>query len=212
MVGSPATLLNASGSTNFVYRIKNISDNDVKLINKIRTKSKVKDKLQAIAARHGEISFSAVSSDIFEHNLRNIDTILPEILSQVLLANFMGYGASLAELTEYLGANVNNVRGFRMDETAYKMKIKYFLHNIALGMMPNTEWDGLLQAHGGYIIVKENGEIVCYHIYNQDEFQNYLFKNTRLETPSTSRHGFGVIYKEADNFYIKLNLQIRFIR
>lgn len=212
MVGSPATLLNASGSTNFVYRIDKISDNDVQAINKIKTRSKIKDRLQAIDARHGEISFSTVTSDIFERNLRNIDTILPEILSRVLLANFMGYGSSLTELTDYLGANVNEVSGFKMDEKAYKIKIKYFLHNIALGMMPNTDWDGLLQAHGGYIIVKENGEIVCYHLYNQDEFQNYLFKNTRLDTPSTSRHGFGEIYKEEDSFYIKLNLQIRFIR
>jgi len=81
-----------------------------------------------------------------------------------------------------------------------------------LGMMPNSDWDGLLQAHGGYIIVKEDGEIVCYHVYNQDEFQSYLFNNTRMETPSTSRHGFGEIYEQGKEYYIKLNLQIRFIK
>ncbi|MFA5187951.1 MAG: HpaII family restriction endonuclease [Patescibacteria group bacterium] len=210
LVGSPATLLNASGSTNFVYRVENISDVDVKAINNIKTRSKIKDRLQAIITRHGKLSFTSLTSDIFEHNLRNIDTILPEILSNLLLANFMGHGSLLTELTEYLGANVNELRGFSLDETGYKIKLKNFLHNIALGMMPNTEWDGLLQVHGGYIIVKENGEIVCYHIFNQDEFQNYLFKNTRLDTPSTTRHGFGEIYKEGENYFIKLNLQIRF--
>jgi HpaII restriction endonuclease len=83
---------------------------------------------------------------------------------------------------------------------------------VALGMTPGKEWDGFTKTHGGYIIVKEDGEIVCYHLYNRDEFQEYLYNNTRLETPSTSRHKFGSIYTENGSRYIKLNLQIRFLK
>lgn len=82
--------------------------------------------------------------------------------------------------------------------------------NSALGMTPATPWDGLLQVHGGYIIVREDGEIVCYHIYNQDAFRDYLFLNTRLETPSTTRYDFGKVYEQNGRCYLKLNLQIRF--
>ncbi|MBE6786434.1 MAG: HpaII family restriction endonuclease, partial [Ruminococcaceae bacterium] len=40
----------------------------------------------------------------------------------------------------------------------------------------------------------------------------YLVNNTKFETASTSRHQFGDIYKENGKYYIKLNLQVRFIK
>ena len=58
--------------------------------------------------------------------------------------------------------------------------------------------------------MKSDGEILCYHIYNKNEFENYLLSNTKLETASSSRHGFGEIYEENGQQYFKLNLQIRF--
>ena len=53
---------------------------------------------------------------------------------------------------------------------------------------------------------------LCYHLFNRNEFENYLVKNTKFETASTSRHQFGSIYKENGKYYLKLNLQIRFIK
>ena len=39
---------------------------------------------------------------------------------------------------------------------------------------------------------------------------DYLFKNTRLDTASSTRHRFGSIYQERNGkYYFKLNLQIR---
>jgi HpaII restriction endonuclease len=92
----------------------------------------------------------------------------------------------------------------------YKIKIKRLLSEISLGMMPSKVWDGIYEATGGYIIVKEDGEVLCYHIYNKNEFEEYLYKHTKFDTASSNRHGFGVIYKENNNFFFKLNLQIRF--
>ena len=54
---------------------------------------------------------------------------------------------------------------------------------IALGMMPASQWKGKYEATGGYIIVKEDGDILCYHIYNRNEFREYLYNNTKFDTP-----------------------------
>ncbi|NBV92655.1 MAG: HpaII family restriction endonuclease, partial [Flavobacteriia bacterium] len=43
-------------------------------------------------------------------------------------------------------------------------------------------------------------------------FEDYLVANTKLDTASTTRHEFGAIYQEQGAYYIKLNLQIRFIK
>jgi type II restriction enzyme len=86
------------------------------------------------------------------------------------------------------------------------------LTDIALGMMPSKVWTGELDATGGYLIVKDNGEILYYHIYNRNEFEDYLVVNTKLETASSTRHDFGTIYSDGNELLFKLNLQIRFIK
>lgn len=65
-------------------------------------------------------------------------------------------------------------------------------------------------ANGGYIVVKKDGNVVCYHIYNRNDFEQYLFDYTFFDRASTSRHGFMSIYKENYIYKINLNLQIRF--
>jgi hypothetical protein len=58
--------------------------------------------------------------------------------------------------------------------------------------------------------VKENGDVLCYHIYNRNQFEDYLFANTKLETASSTRHDFAKMYEVDGKFYFKMNLQIRF--
>lgn len=78
-------------------------------------------------------------------------------------------------------------------------------------MMPSKVWGGVYDATGGYLVIKEDGEILCYHIYIRNQFEDYLFCNTKLETASSTRHEFGKVFSENGIFYFKLNLQIRFI-
>lgn len=71
-------------------------------------------------------------------------------------------------------------------------------------------WDGLDEANGGYIIVKADGEVLAYHIYNRNFFEQYLLDNTICERASTGRHEYMSLYEEDGQMYIKLNLQVRF--
>ena len=81
---------------------------------------------------------------------------------------------------------------------------------MALGMTPEKDWEGQEDASGGYIVVKKDGDVVCYHIYNREDFEQYLFDYTFFDRASTSRHGFMSVYKENSEYKINLNLQIRF--
>lgn len=116
---------------------------------------------------------------------------------------------NLKELCELTGAK--NLYG--MGEKEISFKVKAFLRAIALGMVPNTEWDTYLSTYGGYIVVRDDGLLLCYHLYNDDDFKDYLFNNTKFDTPSSTRHQFGTIYFD-DNSQpmINLNLQVRFVK
>lgn len=95
-------------------------------------------------------------------------------------------------------------------EAFYAHKMKVLLLDAALGMTPAKELQGQYDANGGYLVVKRDGELVCYHFYNRNDVEDYLYNNTRFERASRSRYGFGSLYQESGETYIKLNLQIRF--
>jgi len=209
-IGSSSTLLNAGRTTNFVYHISGtMSDNEIDEINNISSSSKIKDRIEKIQANN-RLCYVGMESETFNINLQLIDSRLPEIISNMLLYYYGGFSSSVANITGLL--NKYNPLNFNLDKNRYlyEYKIKKFLREVALGMVPSKEWSGELNATGGYIIVKESGDIVCYHIYNMNQFEEYLFQNTKFDTASTTRHQFGTIYKENGDLFLKLNLQIRF--
>lgn len=213
-LGSPSTLLNAGRTTNFIYEIgfTNLSKNEIEQINAIDTRSKIMDRISQIQSKGGIFEFVKTERKIFSNNLVLIDSLLPQILSQIVFDFYSSEFSHLIDLVN-LTANKNPLEFDTENEHKfYEYKIKSFLTDVALGMMPSKVWSGKYDATGGYLIVKGNGDVLCYHIYNKNEFEDYLLNNTKLDTASSSRHGFGEIYKENGQLYFKLNLQIRFIK
>lgn len=208
-LGSPPTLLNASGTTNFTYELKDFGS-DVSLTTEINSIKGVQGRIARIQELGAEICFSEIKNKTFLANLRRADSLLPQILAEFLLTYFKGEDRKISELTDRV-AKTEAVQKMHFDQEDVKFKISQFLKHVALGMVPNKTWSGIQRADGGYIIVKDSGDLVCFHIHNLDRFMQYLFKNTKLDTPSTARHKFGFVYQNAGSYFIDLNLQIRFI-
>ena len=217
-LGNPSTLLNAGETTNFIYKIENnsLSKQDIEYINSLfiksgeKLKTDIKGRVRAIYEKNAKLSFVNPQKQIFSNNLILIDSLLPQILASVLLQFVSSNYSSLVDLVRI--TEEENPLKFDMTNKHlfYNYKIKRFLTDVALGMMPSKVWAGEYDATGGYLIVKADGEILCYHIYNKSEFENYLIANTKLESAGASKHKYGEIYEENGQLYFKLNLQIRF--
>jgi hypothetical protein len=215
-LGGSSTLLNASGHTNFVYNIvcpQNVflAEEEIDYINSINSKSKIRDRVSYIFDKGCDLRFQRIDSQQFFNNLMIIDSALPLMLSEMLKYFYSGIATTVKDLTALLTRKNPLNFDLSQGQPFYEYKIKNFLTDIALGMTPSAPWGGIYDATGGYIVVKEDGEVLCYHIYNRNEFQDYLLNNTKLETPSSGRHRFGFIYPENGAAHMKLNLQIRFI-
>jgi len=213
-LGSPSTLLNAGKTTNFIYKIvgANLIEKTLEQINSIDTRSKIMDRIIEAQKKGARFEFFKTERQIFSNNLILIDSLLPEILSQII---FDFYSSEFSKLTDLVNmtSNKNPLRfDIENEHKFYEYKIKRFLSDVALGMMPSKVWTGKYDATGGYLIIKENGDVLCYHIYNKNEFEDYLLNNTKLETASSSRHEFGEVYEENGEYFFKLNLQIRFTK
>jgi type II restriction enzyme len=210
MMGGAPTLLNAGKTTNWRYAVDGLSAASVHEINGIYSKSKVRDRVQKIRELGGNLRFEAMESTEFHRNLITLDASLPALMARALIIFYSGEANSMADISNRLAEAGIVIEGVRLSRDMIRFKFGTLLHNIALGMNPGTEWDFLQQAHGGYLVVRTDGEIVCYHVYNLDEFKTYLLDNTRFETASTGRHGFGELYEQGDGIKFRLNLQIRF--
>ena len=211
-LGKDSTLFNAGKTTNFIYKIngQRLTRAQITRINSLNTEPKIKSRIHDLYRIGCTLQFKDVESKVLKLNLQLIDGDLPQILSHLLLYKYAESKSRLIHLLEKL--ILENPLGFDLSEghPFYEYKIKSFLTDSALGMTPAAIWRGNYDATGGIIIVKEDGDIVCYHIYNRNEFQNYLVKNTKLEQASMNRYKFGEVYKKNNSYFFKLNLQVRF--
>ncbi len=206
-IGNPPTLINASGATNFVFEVTGLSDEQVKSINAIETKSKIKDRMQRIFTESSSVKFLKVNSDSLARNLMLIDSRMAELVAHSLIYHYREGISSCKEVIEKM--EQENPMNYPTDGF-YEYKYKKLLCSAALGMTPGKKWDGIDEANGGYIIVTGEGDVLAYHIYNRAFFESYLLNQTKYERGSTSRHGFATLYKEEGKIYMKLNLQVRF--
>lgn len=228
-LGSDSTLFNPGPGTNFIFEAvlpegKAIDCDEFNCRTypisgrlAARFKSLVED-------YNASIEFRGVQSECFAQNLEAIDGHMPHLLSQLLLISAISGKASLKKCTELL--TEQNPLGFNTQThgNIYEYKVKRFLQDCAQGMTPETPWLGIYDATGGQIIVKEDGDIVCYHIYELNRFRDFLFNNTKFERASTSEDGnhpgyprpkasknynYGWLYEEEGRYFIKINLQVR---
>ncbi len=212
-LGSDSTLLNATKATNFTYKVvgKSMADNELIEINSI---SNHLPRMKALLDRGYQLEYTDIENATFKNNLLFLDTCMPEFLSLCLLCDSMPNSTSTVKdaVKHVAQQNPFNFTGKNF-LAFYEHKMKVLLVDVALGMTAAKEWTGRYDANGGYLVVKKDGDIVCYHFYNRNDVEDYLFNNTRFERASRSRHQYGELFRKSDGeVYIKLNLQIRFTK
>ncbi len=205
-MGSKPTLLNASGNTNFIFKINGLNKSFLDEINAIDTATKLKDRINKIEELGGTFEYIGAEKDTLDFNLKMVDSQMPQIIGKILLCFYKERISSLKNISKRLLANSDN----QDDEILLNTKLKKLLIDILLGFFAGSKWDGTYEANGT-IVMKSNGDCVGFHIIELENLKNYLFEHIKLDTPSTSRHRFGKLYVEKNgNLYFKLNLQLRF--
>ena len=227
LIGHKSTLFNAGPGTNFIYEIKlkNGENIDVDEFNRMTyVTNKITNRILELDRMGAKIEFVGIQSNTLFQNLRMIDGDLPQIIAEMLLVRYRykknKINYCVNKLQELNPLEFDLSRGWPF----YEYKVKKFLQDAAMGMTPETVWTGIYDATGGQIIVKDSGDVVCYHIYEQNQFLNFLLNSTYLEQPSTSEDSsnpghiepnpnknffFGWVYEENGKYYLKINLQVR---
>ena len=200
----------ASDDTWFIYTIEGQKLTTEELYNINRLDS-VKEKFDMLDSINDNIYFLNVANDILSANLMLVDTQMALIISNMLENFYKGKADKISDLAKL--CYKDNVCCLQKTyvELYYKYKIKEFLTSIAIGMSCLKRWDGKHNPRDSYIPVKEDGGVLCYHIYNRNEFRDYLFDNMRVDMSSQSKHHF-TIYDVDGKQFLKLNLQISIVK
>ena len=208
-LGSNPTLINPGENTHIAFVIDGCNDDIMNEVNTINTRRKIIDRVNKLSEYGCTFKLPEhLQSSQFEQNLQFIDTIMPEFIMYMLLYS---YQYSIRNTNQVIDKMKElNPLNF-VNKNMYTYKFKKLLCAWALGLTPErTDWDGSEDANGGYITVKSDGSVVCYHLYNRTEFEQYLFEYTYFDKPSTTKYNYFKVYKENDTYKIKMSLQVRF--
>ncbi len=228
---SSASLINASGQTLFQYRIEPVNDQQALAESKMalaqfelndqgeQEKVGPKERVKKLLKSGGQLYFTKMKSHYFQENLQLIDSSLDIFLADCLLVFMQERVSSLSDIVEFVAkrnpCNYAAINAKRLLDF-YQYKMKRLIVDAALGMQPKVPWTGKYDASGGYIVVKSSGEVVCYHLYNWNALQDYLYNNLKFETPTSTGSGskrsfnYALYYLENDIPHMDICLQLRF--
>lgn len=210
--GSAPTLFNAGSSSQFLYKLHGCTDAMMKEFNEItgndgRGWSLCKEYL---SSHNITMEFSRTQNPIFNDNLflvrESMSKILAWCVKDRLIDSQSNYEV-LETVQRMITANPINVPN---PEFYYEKAIKDFLIAGFTGMTAANEWDGKEQVNGGYIVVMDDGDIVCYHSNDRESFRDYLYRNTHFEYVSADKFAWSRIKKDGNDYYLPLNVSIRF--
>ncbi len=203
-LGSSATLLNASNHTNFIYRVDNINENIAKKNNSIKTKKKLLDRYNFLNESGAKITFVGTESKIFEYNISLVDSNLNTILSEMLLLSYQKNEKDIKKLLDIISNDKD-------ENLFYRKKLSDFVNAATFGMRASKKWNGTNEVNGGMILVTNKGAIYLLDlIYFKEIVDKYLIDNIKFDSPSSTRYKMFEIYKQKNQYFFNLNLQIRF--
>ncbi len=210
--GQNPTLFNAGSSSQFLYKLTGCDDIIMEQFNAITENGgRGWSKCKSYLADHGiSLEFVRTQNPIYNDNLFLVRESMAKIMAWCVkdrLIDSPDHFEVMETVERMIAANPLNVPGARV---YYEKAIKDFLMAGFTGMTAGKEWDGKEQVNGGYIVVMDDGDVICYHSNDRESFRDYLYKNTHFEYVSADKYSWSRIIKIDNEYYLPLNLSIRF--
>ena len=210
--GQPPTLFNAGSSSQFLYKLSGCNDKLMEEFNAItdnggRGWAKCKAYLIENCIT---MEFAHTQNQIYNDNLFLVRESMAKIMAWCVkdrLIDSAGHFEVMETVERMIAANPLKVPA---PQVYYEKAIKDFLMAGFTGMTAGKVWDGREQVNGGYIVVMDDGDVICYHSNDRESFRDYLYRNTFFEYVSADKYVWSRIIKIENEYYLPLNVSVRF--
>lgn len=212
--GQNATLFNAGSSSQFLFKLSNCNDQTMVEFNAIKDGNGRGWSLckEYLSSHNIGMEFDRTQYPTYGNNLFLVRESMAKILAWCvhdrLVVSSTGYG--IMETVERM-AEVNPL-GVPSPAIYYEKALKDFLMAGFTGMTAGNEWDGKEQVNGGYIVVMDDGDVICYHSSDRETFRDYLYRNTYFEYVSADKYSWSRIIKIDGEYFLPLNISVRFYK
>ena len=210
--GQPPTLFKAGSSSQFLYKLSGCNDKLMEEFNAITDNGgRGWAKCKAYLIENGiTMEFAHTQNKIYNDNLFLVRESMAKIMAWCVkdrLIDSTGHFEVMETVERMIAANPLKVPA---PQVYYEKAIKDFLMAGFTGMTAGKVWDGREQVNGGYIVVMDDGDVICYHSNDRESFRDYLYRNTFFEYVSADKYVWSRIIKIENEYYLPLNVSVRF--
>lgn len=210
--GQNPTLFNAGSSSQFLYKISGCDDTVMQEFNAISDGDGRGWKLckKYISDHNLTLSYCKTQNPIYDENLFLVRESMSKIMAWCVKDRLIDSTENnkVKETVErMIAVNPLNVPN---PAVYYEKAVKDFLMAGFTGMTAGYKWDGKEQVNGGYIVVMDDGDVICYHSNDRETFRDYLYRNTYFEYVSAEKYKWSRIIKINGEYYLPLNISVRF--
>ena len=210
--GQNPTLFNAGSSSQFLYKISGCDDTVMQEFNAISDGDGRGWRLckKYITEHNLTLSYYKTQNPIYDENLYLVRESMSKIMAWCVKDRLIDSTEDnkVKETVErMIAANPLSVPN---PAVYYEKAVKDFLMAGFTGMTAACKWDGKEQVNGGYIVVMDDGDVICYHSNDRETFRDYLYSNTYFEYVSAEKYNWSRIIKINGEYYLPLNISVRF--
>ena len=211
--GHNPTLFNAGSSSQYLFRLSGCDDTIMKEFNGITDGKGGRAWsccVQYLRSHRIGAEFARTQYPIYGENLYLVRESMARIMAWCVHDRLLTGEPEhrVKETVERMAAA--NPLGVGNPDVYYEKAIKDFLMAGFTGMTAGSKWDGKEQVNGGYIVVMDDGDVICYHSNDRESFRDYLYRNTYFEYVSADKYNWGYIVKIDGEYYLPLNISVRF--
>lgn len=211
--GHNPTLFNAGSSSQYLFRLSGCDDTIMKEFNGITDGKGGRawgGCVQYLRSHRIGTEFARTQYPVYGENLYLVRESMSQIMAWCVHDRLLTGEPEhrVKETVERMA--VANPLGVGNPDIYYEKAIKDFLMAGFTGMTAGSKWDGKEQVNGGYIVVMDDGDVICYHSNDRESFRDYLYRNTYFEYVSADKYNWGYIVKIDGEYYLPLNISVRF--
>lgn len=179
-------------------------------VNALVTANTVRDRMLLVEDMGSSLKYDSVADKVFRANLSMIDLHLGRLLAEMVRLSYMEDIFKVEELTGRMNeANPLKVKSELIEKHHYyEYKVKQLLLACAAGMRPAKIYHGNENLPPYLLILNPDGRLVAFPAHRRMELADFLFRYARLERGSMNKDKYGILERENNVYYFKLNLKI----
>lgn len=170
----------------------------------------IRDRMVMIERMGSSLKYDDVADKVFRCNLAMIDLHMGRLLTEMVRISYLEDYTKIEELlSRIVEENPLKVKQELIEKHHYyEHKLRQLLFACLGGMRPAKIYTGSDNLPAYFLLLTPDGTPVLFDASDRDLLSRFLLFNTRLERGSLEKDHYGVLERENNQYFFKLNLKI----